>query len=97
MIVDESLLEAVVKQKNILISINVIYKYIDRAVKIFRDNNCEFELMQCVSAYPFDDEHANLNLIKDMSEKYNCKVGYSGHEKSGLVLRLLQLLLSNFN
>lgn len=62
------------------------YKEIDQAVKIFREYNCEFELMQCVSAYPFEDTRANLNLIKEMREKYNCKVGYSGHEKSGLVI-----------
>ncbi len=95
MIVDESLLEAVAKQKKYtFISTGMSsYKYIDRAVKIFRDNNCEFELMQCVSAYPFDDEQANLNLIKDMREKYNCKVGYSGHEKSGLAISVAAVAL----
>ena len=49
--------------------------------------------MQCVSAYPFDDEQANLNLIKDMREKYNCKVGYSGHEKSGLAISVAAVAL----
>ena len=37
-------------------------KDIDAAVNVFK-NNCPFELMHCVSAYPFDDTKANLNLI----------------------------------
>ena len=60
------------------------YKHIDAAVKIFRQYKCEFELMHCISAYPFDDKIANLNLIPELKKRYNCKVGYSGHEKGGL-------------
>ncbi len=53
---------------------------IDRAVKIFREADCPFELMHCVSTYPMDDEDANLNCIKTLCERYQCDVGYSGHE-----------------
>lgn len=53
---------------------------IDRAVNIFRDARCPFELMHCVSTYPMDDEDANLNRIKTLRELYGCNVGYSGHE-----------------
>ena len=42
--------------------------------------------MHCISAYPFDDNIANLNLIKVLKDKYKCKVGYSGHEKGGLAI-----------
>ena len=59
------------------------FSMIDKAVKIFRENNCSFELMHCISAYPFDDEMANLNMIKILRDKYQCDVGYSGHEKGG--------------
>ena len=55
--------------------------HIDAAVEIFRENQCDFELMHCVSAYPFESEHANLELINFLKERYNCPVGYSGHEK----------------
>ena len=68
-------------------------KDIDNAVKIFRKYNCEFELMHCVSAYPFDDVRASLNLIKVMKDKYDCKVGYSGHEKSGLAISIAAVAL----
>lgn len=53
---------------------------IDRAVNIFRDARCPFELMHCVSTYPMDDEDANLNRIQTLRERYDCNVGYSGHE-----------------
>jgi N-acetylneuraminate synthase len=53
---------------------------IDRAVEIFRDNKCSFELMHCLSTYPMDDEDANLNRIVTLRERYKCNVGYSGHE-----------------
>lgn len=56
------------------------YEDIDRAVKIFNDHNCPFELMHTVSTYPMKDEDANLRTINSLRERYNCNVGYSGHE-----------------
>ena len=53
---------------------------LDRAVTIFREASCPFELMHCVSTYPMDDEDANLNRIRALRERYGCNVGYSGHE-----------------
>ena len=53
---------------------------IDYAISIFNEYNCPFELMHCVSTYPMRDEDANLNAIKTLRDRYNCKVGYSGHE-----------------
>ncbi|MDA8094324.1 MAG: N-acetylneuraminate synthase family protein [Betaproteobacteria bacterium] len=53
---------------------------IDRAVAIFRDTACPFELMHCVSTYPMEDEDANLNRIGALRSRYGCNVGYSGHE-----------------
>lgn len=53
---------------------------IDRAVEIFREAACPFELMHCVSTYPMQDEDANLNCIPSLRDRYQCNVGYSGHE-----------------
>ena len=95
MIVDTKLLEAIAKQgKYTFISTGMCsFIEIDNAIKIFKKHNCEYELMQCVSAYPFDDSLANLNMIKKMRDKYNCKVGYSGHEKSGLAISVAAVAL----
>lgn len=59
---------------------------IDRAVAIFREYDCPFELMHCVSTYPMDDEDANLNRIISLKNRYKCNVGYSGHEVGGLAI-----------
>lgn len=61
------------------------YDEIDKVVKIFKDNNCPFELMHCNSTYPMKIEDANLLLIEKLKDRYNCKVGYSGHEDGTLV------------
>jgi N-acetylneuraminate synthase len=55
---------------------------IDRVVEIFRDANCEFELMHCNSTYPMKEEDANLLCIPMLRERYKVNIGYSGHESS---------------
>ncbi len=82
MIVDKNHLEIVASEgKHTFISTGMsTYEVIDEAVDIFRTYNCPFELMHTVSTYPMKDEDANLRVIKTLQEKYNCDVGYSGHE-----------------
>jgi len=82
MIVYEDLLREVASEKKYtLISTGMsTVKDIDRAVEIFKNAGCPFELMHCVSTYPMDDEDANLNRIMTLRNRYGCKVGYSGHE-----------------
>ena len=58
------------------------YSDIDKAVEIFKKHNCPFTLMHTVSVYPCPEEDLNLNLIHTLKQKYNCPVGYSGHETS---------------
>jgi N-acetylneuraminate synthase len=38
--------------------------------------------MHSVSAYPSPEDQLNLNIIKKLKDKYQCAVGYSGHETS---------------
>ena len=89
MIVDKDLLKEVAKRKkHTFISTGMSnIDDIDAAVKIFKENNCPFELMHCISKYPFDDKLANLNLISELRKKFNCNVGYSGHERGGLAIQ----------
>ena len=53
---------------------------IEKAAAVFKKNDCPYELMHCNSAYPMPDDKANLKAIHTLKEKFNCKVGYSGHE-----------------
>ena len=41
--------------------------------------------MHCVSTYPMKPEDANLKTINGLRNKFNCDVGYSGHE-NGLAI-----------
>jgi N-acetylneuraminate synthase len=36
--------------------------------------------MHTISTYPMKVENANLNMINTLRDKYQCNVGYSGHE-----------------
>ncbi len=82
MIVYEDLLKIVAKErKHTFISTGMTtYDDINKAVDIFKKENCPFELMHTISTYPMKDENANLNMIKTLRDKYQCDVGYSGHE-----------------
>jgi N-acetylneuraminate synthase len=82
MIVYKDLLEMIAKEgKHTFISTGMTtYDDIQKAVDIFRAADCPFELMHTVSTYPMKPENANLNLINTLRGKYQCDVGYSGHE-----------------
>ena len=82
MIVCTELLKEVANEgKHTFISTGMTtYDDIQAAVDIFRKANCSFELMHTVSTYPMKDEDANLNMINTLKGKFQCDVGYSGHE-----------------
>ncbi len=56
------------------------YEEIDAAVNIFRQARCPFTLMHCVSLYPCPDELCNVRMVETLRRRYQCPVGYSGHE-----------------
>ena len=66
---------------------------ISHAVKIFKNSDCPFELMHSNSSYPMKPNEANLLCIKTLKEKFNCDVGYSGHESSGYSVSLPAAIL----
>ena len=82
MAVSENFLEAVAaEKKHTFISTGMCtYEEIGRATEIFKLAGCPFELMHTVSTYPMKDEHANLKVIDTLKSKFECNVGYSGHE-----------------
>lgn len=52
---------------------------IDKAVSVLGGTD-NLIMMHCVSTYPTQDEELNLLVIKWLRQKYDCPVGYSGHE-----------------
>ena len=59
------------------------------AVKIFRENNCPFELMHTNCSYPMKLEEANVRCIETLRNEFRCNVGYSGHEDSSYIVCVL--------
>ena len=97
MLIDENFLNEVAKRKkHTFISTGMSnFDMIDKAVEIFKKNDCSFELMHCISAYPFDNEIANLNMIKVLRDRYQCNIGYSGHEKGGKLISFAAICLGS--
>tara|TARA_B110000037_G_scaffold135111_1_gene153141 strand:+ start:2106 stop:2954 length:849 start_codon:yes stop_codon:yes gene_type:complete len=95
MIVDTSFLKEVAKRKkHTFISTGMSnLENIKDAVNIFKKEDCSFELMHCVSTYPMDISDANLITINSLKSKFNCNVGYSGHE-NGVAVSLAALMLN---
>ena len=82
MTVDEDHLKLVASEgRHTFISTGMcVLEDIEKAVEIFKEKRCPFELMHCVSTYPMEDTDANLKYIPMLRERYKCNVGYSGHE-----------------
>ena len=66
---------------------------VENAVQIFRNLECPFELMHTNSTYPMKLEEANLKCIDTLHKKFDCKVGYSGHESSSYLLCVTAVML----
>jgi N-acetylneuraminate synthase len=51
---------------------------IDDAVDLVGEKN--LVILHSTSCYPCDPTELNLTVIKNLIDKYNCPIGYSGHE-----------------
>ena len=51
---------------------------IQKIYKLLKDDNITLIHTSCL--YPCATENLNMNRIKLMKEKFNCRIGYSGHE-----------------
>jgi len=68
---------------------------IKKAVEIFRQHNCPFELQHSNSSYPMNLEEANLKCIETLRNEFKCNVGYSGHEVTGYIVCVLAAALGS--
>ena len=83
-VTDLKLVEAVAqKEKPVIMSTGMSsIEEIDAAVKILNKYKCKYLIMHCVSSYPANPKDLNLRAINVLRKRYNCLVGYSGHETS---------------
>jgi N-acetylneuraminate synthase len=63
------------------------------SIKIFKNNDCPFELMHTNSSYPMQPEEANLKCIQTLKDEFNCDVGYSGHETTASIISFTAVML----
>jgi N-acetylneuraminate synthase len=82
MVTHMELLDAVAEERRLtFVSTGMsTYELIDAAVAVFRRHDCPFVLMHCISEYPAAENMLNLRMIVELRRRYNCPVGYSGHE-----------------
>ena len=66
---------------------------IETAINIFKKFECSFDLQHSNSSYPMKPEEANLKCIQTLKEKFQCNVGYSGHESMGYLISVSAVLL----
>ena len=78
---DDNLLKYIKsKNKPILLSTGMSSLFqIDHAIRILGEDN--LVLYHTTSTYPTDLNEINLNVIKELKERYSCPIGYSGHER----------------
>lgn len=91
MLTNEKLLHTVAeKEKYTFISTGMsTIGQIRKAVEIFRQYNCPFELQHSNSTYPMKIEEANIKCIETLRNEFDCNVGYSGHEDSSYIVCVL--------
>ena len=65
---------------------------LDIAMELIKKNTSNFVLLHCISSYPTDDEDVNLHVIPTLKRRYDCVVGYSGHER-GIALSVASIAL----
>src|SRR5439155_18617040 len=69
------------KRKPLLVSTGMsALNEVCAAVDVVRRHTEEFALLQCTAAYPAAISELNLRAIPLFRERFNCIVGYSGHE-----------------
>lgn len=52
---------------------------LDKTVDFLKSRNTDFSILQCTTAYPTKPEQFGLNLIQELKDRYDVKVGYSDH------------------
>ena len=65
---------------------------VDKVVELFRQKGCEFTLMHSVSTYPTPPDKTNIAVMLSLRRRYNCRVGYSGHESTTIPTMLAAAL-----
>ena len=80
-VVNHKLLQKVADtQKTIAMSVGMSdLTEIERALKILKEKTDKIAVLHCISAYPTQEEDANLSAIHTLKNKFDCIIGQSDH------------------
>jgi len=82
MLTNYPLIEACAKSgKKVILSTGMsTEEEIDIAIETIRKHTDNFAILHCNSTYPAPLNELSLSTITTLKNKYNCEIGYSGHE-----------------
>ncbi|MFD1095242.1 N-acetylneuraminate synthase family protein [Salegentibacter chungangensis] len=55
------------------------YAELDAMIEFLKEKKVSYSVLQCTTAYPTHPEKYGLNVIQELKERYQVKVGYSDH------------------
>ena len=55
------------------------FKELDQTVEFLKERDCQYSILQCTTQYPTQAETVGLNVIGELKNRYNVKVGFSDH------------------
>ena len=55
------------------------FQELDDTVKFLTERKVDFSILQCTTSYPTKPDQFGLNVISEISERYNVPVGFSDH------------------
>lgn len=75
------LLEKIAKTKKpVIISSGMSsFSELDKTVSFLKERNVDFSVLQCTTSYPTQPEQFGFNVIRELKERYQVKVGFSDH------------------
>ncbi len=82
------LLEKIAKTgKPIIVSSGMSsFEELDQTVAFIKQHQVDFSILQCTTSYPTKPEQYGLNVIKELKDRYNVKVGFSDHSAKAATL-----------
>lgn len=58
------------------------WEELDQTVSFLKERNAKFSILQCTTSYPTKPEQYGLNVIRELKERYDVRVGFSDHSAS---------------
>jgi len=55
------------------------FEELDKTVAFLKQHNADFSILQCTTNYPTQPESYGLNVIQQLKDRYDVKIGFSDH------------------